>query len=329
MVAAAFSVSEAAQRANTFDEAMQMAGNDGVIAYCYGPDWNLRSVRLLNTFWNSTATNEAAGDAVLIAVPFYENKNADGAAEARRIQGSMQAPPFSVCPTLVFFDKNGQCYAKMQGADYLGTDDACTTGINNIKNTIQHLRTRQKLMAQAETQQGDKKATLLAKVADLPIAPPPGLLGQLKEADPADKQGYIRRMEFNALAFMYELLETKDGFLHPDFEADYRKIMKECEAIFKDEALKTRDRQAAYNLYIGQSRREYIQANKLKGLIRKVNKLDPNTDYGQLSPTLMNLWGSLKQKLSPEDRKKAKTKEKEKDKEKRDKKRRERHIEVN
>ncbi|MBR3695775.1 MAG: hypothetical protein IKL98_05985 [Akkermansia sp.] len=329
LASALLSASEAAQRAEYFDEALQKAGEDGVIAYCYGPDWNRRSVMLLNSFWKNAKTEEAAGDAVLVAVPFYENKHSEEAEAARGIQGRMPAPPFDVCPTVMFFDKNGRRYACLQGADYLGTDDACTLGVKNIKETICHLRTQKQLLAQAQQKTGEDKAKLLAQVADLPIQAPGNLLQDIKAADPKDKLGYARRLEFSALMFMYELLETKDGFLAPDFEPDYRKIMQKCEAVLKDEALRTRDRQAAYNLYIGQSQREHIQGNRLKGLIRKVNKLDPATDYGQLSPTLMNLWGNIKHKTTPEERRAEREKKKAKEKEKRDKKRQERHVEVN
>ena len=319
----------AAQRAETYQNALNMAGSDGVIAYCYGPDWNRRSVMLLNSFWKSEKLSEAAGDAILVAVPFYEDKHSAEASQHSHIGSGMPNPAFSVCPTVMFFDKNGRMYASMQGNDYLGTDAACTEGVKNVQKYLQALRTQQQLMAKADSAQGEEKAKILAQVAELPIKSPDGLLQQIKEADPKDKLGYARRLEFNARAFMYDQLDTKDGFLHPDFEPDYTKMMKDCEAVFRDDALRSRDRQAVYNLYIGQSRREHIQGNRLKGLIRKVNKLDPDTDYGQLSPTLMNLWGSLKHKTTPEERRAERNKKKTKEKEKREKKRQERHIEVN
>lgn len=325
----ASTICEAAQRADSYREALSKAGSDGVIVYCYGPDWNHRSVMLLNSFWKSPQTEEAAGNAVLVAVPFYEDPYCTEAKkDAYKGQG-LPYPPFSVCPTVMFFDKNGRMYATMQGSDYLGTDPACTEGVKNIQKNVQALRTQQDLLGKAQTAQGEEKAKLLAQVADLPINAPGNLVDMIREADPKDKLGYVRRLTFNAREFMYEQLETKDGFLSPDFEPNFTKITKDCEAVFRDEALRPRDRQAVYNLYIGQSRREHVQSNKLKGLIRKVNKLDPNTDYGKLSPTLMNLWGNIKHKSTPEERRAARAKKKAKEKEKRDKKRNERHIEVN
>lgn len=315
------SLIQAAQRANTFDEALEKAGDDGVIAYCYGPDWNARSVKLLQTFWKSPAAEEAAGNAVMVAVPFYERDDAKGADEAAGIRGNMPAPPFSVCPTVMFFDKTGRKYAHFQGADYLGADDECTEGVKNISKYVQALRKQQELLAQAEGKVGLEKAKLLIEVGNLPIEKPANFMEQLELADPTDKLGGIRRHKFNALQFMYRQLDTPDGFLKPDFEADYAQMKKDCFEIVEDEAYDPRDRQAVLNLYIGQSRREAIQANQLKGFIKKVNKIDPNTDYGRLSPTLVNLWGNIKHKLTSEERKAAREAKRAKDKEKKAKKR--------
>ncbi len=320
------SFADAAQRARTFSEALEKAGDDGVVAYCYGPDWNQRSVDLLNSFWRSPAAEEAAGNAVMVAVPFYEKDTAKGADEAGEIRGNMPEPPFMVCPTVMFFDKNGRQYASFQGSDYLGSDDECTEGVKNIAKYVQALRKQQELMAKAQPLIGQEKAKILAEVADLPIAKPNNLMQELELADPTDKLGAIRRHKFDALQFMYKQLDTPDGFLKPDFEADYQQMRKDCEAVFKDEALRPRDRQAVYNLLIGQSRREAIPGNQLKGFIKKVNKLDNTTDYGKLSPTLVNLWGNLKHKLSPEERKAAREAKRAKDKEKRNKKRDERRA---
>ncbi len=320
------SVLQAAQRANTFDEALEKAGDDGVIAYCYGPDWNARSVQLLQTFWKSPAAEEAAGNAVMVAVPFYERDDAKGADEAASIRGKMPGPPFSVCPTVMFFDKSGRKYADFQGSDYLGSDDECTEGVKNIAKYIQALRKQQELMAQAEGKVGLEKAKLLIEVGNLPITKPEGFMEQLELADPTDKLGGVRRNKFNALQFMYKQLDTPDGFLKPDFEADYPQMKKDCMAIVEDEAYNTRDRQAVFNLLIGQSRREAIQANQLKGFIKKVNKIDPETDYGKLSPTLVNLWGNIKHKLTPEERKAAREAKRAKAKDKKAKKRDERRA---
>lgn len=328
-VAMMMSTSEAAQRVGSFDEALQKAGSDGIIAYCYGPDWNLRSVRLLNSFWNSSKTAEAAGDAILVAVPFYENPDSTGARQAATIRGRMEAPPYLMCPALLFFDESGHCYAKLTGSDYLGNDETCSLGVKNIKATLALLRKRHLLVETANATTGAEKAKLLSQAADLPIEASPELLREMKNADPMDTHGCIRRHQFDAMAFIYDLLETTDGEIDPAYVPDYRKIMHECEKIYKDKALKPRDRQIVYSLYIGQSRREKIHSNRLKALIRNVGRLDSESNYGKLSPNLVKLWGKTPERMTPEERREAREKKKAQEKEKKDKKRHERNVKVN
>ncbi len=112
-------LAQAAQRVSSFDEALEKAGPDGIIAYCYGPDWNMRSARMLRSFWNTPALEEAAGNAVLVAVPFYQDPYTKGADTAGEIKGSMPAPRSGICPSVLMFDKNGRLYASLQGGDGL------------------------------------------------------------------------------------------------------------------------------------------------------------------------------------------------------------------
>lgn len=315
-------VVQAAIRANSFDEALQQAGESGVIVYCYGPDWNKPSLRLLDSFWKTQAAEEAAGNAVMLAVPFYERNTAKGADEAPAIRGRMPGPPFGVCPTIMLFDKSGRQVASFQGTDYFGTDEACSEAQKNMRKYIEALIKQQELLKKAEGLVGQEKAKLLVEVGELPIAKPANYLQQLELADPTDKLGAIRRHKFRPREdVVYKLMDTTDGFLKPDFEPDYGEIKKTCEAIFKDEALRPEDRQAAFSIFIGQSRREAIPPNQLKGLIKKVQKLSPDSTYGKISPALADAWGSLKHKLTPEERKAAREAKRAKDKDKKAKKR--------
>ncbi len=296
------SAASAAQRAETYGDALDKAGSDGIIAYCYGPDWNQRSVRMLDSFWKNAATEEAAGNAVMVAVPFYEFSTSKGADEAGAIRGGMPGPPFSVCPTVMMMDRTGRVYATLVGSDYLG-DEQGELGRTNIKAKLAEFRRQQELMAKAQGTSGTEKAKLLMEVSDLSVKAPDGLLKEIELADPTDKTGAIRRNKHSALQFMYKLLGTTDGFVDPDKVAEYDVMKKACLEVIEDEAIRPIDRQAAYNLYIGESRREGIPNGQLKGLIRKDMKIDENTWYGKLCPNLAEAWTSGSTSKSPEQRK--------------------------
>lgn len=352
LVIAALSLTStwAAQRVATYSEALEKAGDDGIIVYCYGPDWNRRSVRMLNSFWKNPETEAAAGNAVMVAIPFYEDANHPKAGEAADIRGGFADPPFGVCPLVVMLDKTGKAYAHLPGLDYLG-DEEGGKGRENIRAYLAKFRKYQEIMkklgldnGEAEASassgvQGVERAKLIGEAMDLQLYIPgskiasmaphtdPQLLHELELADPSDKTGLIRRFSHVELQFRYKLFDTSDGFLKPDFVADYPMIKKECFEIIDDPAYRTIDRQAAYLTFIGQSRREAIQPNLLKSHIKKMGAIDPNTVFGRGAAALHDLWGSIKTKKTPEQRKADREKRKQDAQKKKDKKIRDRKQE--
>ncbi len=301
----------AAQRATTYAEALEKAGDDGVLAFCYGPDWNKRSLRMVKSFWENPATEEAAGDAVMVAVPFYQDPNAEGADKAPEIRSGLRAPHYGVCPTVFMIDKDGRIYATLTGMDDLG-DEQGTLGAEKIKTKLAELRRQKELLTKAAAASGPEKAKLLCEVTDLSIEAPKGIVEEIQLADPEDTTGAVRRNTHNAFyGFMYEQLQTKDGFLKTGFVPDLNTISTACYAIINDEAYRTVDRQAAYALLIGLSREAGIPANQLRGYITKCAKIDPTTIYGKMAPALIEKWtgkgseaaSGAKKKKSAADRK--------------------------
>lgn len=320
------------RRADSFSEALATAGDDGVMVFCYGPDWNQRSVRMLKKFWQTKELEEAAGNAILVAAPFYQEATPEQQEEKSRITGGMPNPPFGVCPTVMLFDKNGFCYANLPGKDYLG-DETGDLAKKNIAEKLAALRTKQQLMAQAEGMSGPAKAKILGQVADLPIKHQSDLVEMIREADPGDSTGLVRRNTHNAKQFLYDQMETKDGFLAQDFEPDFNKIKTECMKVVKDTALRPEDRQAAYALIIGQARREHVSGKQnipgrqMKEFINGCAKIDPNTAYGKLSPALLGLWGNLR--VSAEARKAYSERKKADDKARKEKEREDKKADKN
>ena len=320
------------RRANSYRDALAAAGEDGVIVFCYGPDWNQRSVRMLKKFWLTKALEEASGGAILVAAPYYQAPTPEQAAESSEITGGMQGPPHGVCPTIMMFNKDGFCYSSLPGRDYLG-EETGELAMKNIAEKLDALHTMQQLLAKAEGLRGAEKAKVLSEIRDLPIKSPDKVLTMLQEADPSDKTGLVRRNTYNSLNFLYEMMETKDGFLAADFVPDYNKIKTECLKVAKDETLRAEDRQAAYALLIGQARREHVSgkqnipSKQMKEFITSCTKIDPNTTYGRLGPTLVGLWGNLH--VSPEARKAYAERKKADDKARREKEREDKKADRN
>lgn len=295
-----FSTASAAQRVKTFSEAKEKAGSDGIVMFCYGPDWNRRSVRMLNEFWKTSGAEQACGNAAMVAVPFYQDPEADKKNEAEDIAAGAPKPPFGVCPAVLLLDKEGKMYAHLVGTDYLG-DFQGGLGMRNIRDRLAAFRKRTELMEKAKGLSGQEKAKVLMEVAELPISRPEDLLAMAEQADPTDKTGIVRRLKHDALQFMYGLLDTTDGFLKPGYVADFKKIREETQKVADDAAILPLDRQKALALQVGESRRQGISGNKLTNITKFMAKIAAGTDFGRLADSIGQKW-SVAQKKTAEDK---------------------------
>ncbi len=301
------------RRPKTFRDALSAAGDDGIIVFCYGPDWNQRSVRMLNSFWKSKELEKVSGNALLLAVPIYEFPTPEQKEKADAISDGMPSIPFGVCPTVMMLDKAGNMYHNLPGTDYLGDEDGAL-GRSNIAKYLADHRKMVELMKKAEGLQGIEKAKVLGEVGDLPIKKPENLVQMLEEADPQDTTGLVRRNTHDALKFLYKQMDTKDGFLKQDFHTSLRELMVEGMKVVNDQALRAEDRQAAYCLLIGQARREEGGSRRMKDMIRASMKIDPKSFYGSAMTRLSVLWGSERANETREQRRERREKEKEDDK---------------
>lgn len=284
---------DAAQRVKTYSDAAEAAGKDGIIVYVYGPDWNTRSNRMLHEFWDTPELEQAAGNAVLLALPIYQNEANKELDNGVDIKGRLRLPGFSYCPRVVMLDEDGEIYADLHGTDDLG-DIRGAEGLANIKKNLDLLRQRNAILEEADHEENEARARLLSKAADLPIKPQADIVERIRMADPHDRTGCLRRHEFNPREFLYQEMDTKDGFLKPGFTPDLNAIKHHCTRVFNDTAYKVEDRQAAYNLLIGITRQNGIVAQRLKTLIRANMRVGPETRSGKAGAHILTLWGDAK-----------------------------------
>lgn len=320
------------RRAETYDDAAAAAGEDGVIVFCYGPDWNQRSVRMLKNFWKRPAVEQATGGAILVAVPFYQDPTPEQREERSRIAGSSPEPRNGICPSILMVDQVGNVYCNLSGTDDLGGEDGALA-LKNMREKLEAYRKSRALMAQAENLRGVEKAKVLGQIAELPIKAPADLIEQIRQADPNDSTGLVRRNTHDAKLFLYKQMGTTDGFISEDFIPDLKQISAECMKVVNDTALRTSDRQAAYSLIIGLTMKKEGGGKKMRDLINACMKIDPNTPYGRLSGALANKWGSQSARRSSEERKQQRKHEAAKEKEhrasEREDKRNARNMDIN
>lgn len=261
---------------------------------------------MLKTFWERQEVEQVTGEARLLAVPYYQNPTEEQKEKAREISYRMPVPPFGVCPSVLMFDSNGTMYASLPGMDYLG-DETGTLALENIAKKLEAFRKMRKLLAKADGVTGPAKAKILGEIADLPIKVPEDLSKQIAEADPKDTTGMVVRTTHKPQELLYKLMGTKDGFLGAHSNPDLKEMITESMKIIRNENIRTSDRQEAYFLLIGQTRREEGASARFKQLINACVKLDPTSREATIAKSLLEEWGSFK---APKHDKKKKDKKK-------------------
>ncbi len=272
----------AAERAKTYNEALSKAGDEGVILYLYGPDWNKRSVKMLDTFWKTSELEHAAGNSVLVEVPIYQRPTDEQRAEQEEIQSGFPLPPphrYRSNPTVIMLDKTGRTYAILAGHDELGEGLTGAKGCQLIQKNKGLLALQLDLMAKAEQASGLEKAKLIGQASTLGIDPPHDALEQIRGLDPNDESGYVRRLSFDPRKFQEDHKDAKAA----ELEAPVMKIVN-------DKAYSPLQRQETYCILIGQLRRDNAPKSVLKKHITDLKQIDPSSMYGQICDNLLSLW---------------------------------------
>ncbi len=294
----------AAQKASTFEDALKKAKDDGIVAYCYGPDWNMRSVNMLTSFWKNKLTEKACGDAVMIAIPFYQRPTPANLKEQNKIQGSFRRRrinhDFRGFPAVCMMDRSGRVYAQLCGTDYLGTeDDGHALGIENIAQKLELFRQQRELLAKAEKAQGIEKAKLLGEAATLDIYAPDGIANTIKSLDPQDQTGYHKRLTYDAFHFN----EKANAFSGSDQDASKamtpEETEKELQALLKHPTLSPLQKQESYAVYIGRLRKAGADKAVIAKQVKAMHDLDPESMYGRITPHLLEMWCDIPDKSKP------------------------------
>lgn len=295
----------AAQKASTFDDALKKAKDDGIVAFCYGPDWNTRSTSMVNTFWKNKLTEKACGDAVMIAIPFYQRPTPSNLKEQNKIQGNFKRVKvnnkFRSFPAVCMMDRTGRVYAQLCGTDELGTEENdFAKGQENIAAKLAAFRRQTELLAQADKAQGVEKAKLLGESSVLGVYPMDGVAEAIKNLDPQGQTGYYQRLTYDAFHFN----ERANAFSGSDQDASKamtpEQTEKELQALLKNPVLSNVQKQESYAVYIGRLRKTKADKAVLMKQIKAMHDIDPDTMYGRIMPHLLELWCDVPDKSRTE-----------------------------
>lgn len=281
----------AAKQYATQEEAAAAVTDDGYILVVYAKGWDRFSEAFCKKIIADPEIIKAAGEAALILTPFYQYSTSDERTAQRAVWGALAEPrsnSMETYPSLLMYDKAGYLYGRVQGT--LLMRGTMTEIAADVKAKLDAKRQQEAIMEKAKAASGVEKAKLIAEACAFEnIEWPNGARQMVKEADPSDQSGMVRRLNFDFWGFSQKYAGKKsDGGMEMTSD-DMVKTMKE---FLEDPAYTNEQKQAFYACMIGQLRRDDAAGNRdeIKRYALEIKKLNPNSNLGVTSDQIIKLW---------------------------------------
>lgn len=293
----------AAKTVKTYAAAQKNAGKDGVLVYCYGPDWNPRSVAMLKSLWESAELKRAAGDAAMVAAPFYQNPSEKERTAAQETRKGLREPFIFSYPAILMISQGGETYYIVTGKEiYAGKEAVAAT----IAEQLAHERERKELRAQANKAKGIEKAKLLGKYAetygeaifterDEKVACVDmgilnrirnDLIKEIKACDPKDETNYVKQLEFDIFTTFSKKTFPKEEKISPDEAYDFvKKNVVENEAAYRPA-----QRQKLIAACASYLRRKDKNDKRIPAMLRRIVKIDSENEWASFAREFDRIW---------------------------------------
>lgn len=293
----------AAKAVKTYAAAQKSAGKDGILVYCYGPDWNPRSVAMLKSLWESAELKRAAGDAAMVAAPFYQNPSDKERNAAQETRKGLREPFIFSFPAILMISQGGETYYIVTGKEiYAGKEAVAAT----IAEQLAHERERKELRAQANKAKGVEKAKLLGKYAetygeaifterDEKVACVDmgtlnrirnELIKEIKACDPNDETNYVKQLEFDIFTTFSKKTFPKEEKISPDEAYDFvKKNVVENEASYRPA-----QRQKLIAACASYLRRKDKNDKRIPAMLRRIVKIDSENEWASFAREFDRIW---------------------------------------
>lgn len=255
----------------------------GYVLALYADGWDKYSEKLTEKMLADASMKTALAGSVVIeyAVP---NLSTDETNKARADKlGKLRWVAANTYPAFALYDKNGRHYATVT-VPYSDRKDPEKIA-QQITAAKEALAKQNALLEKAKGETGLAKAQSLGKSALFEnINRPDNIVKMVKEADPQDKSGYVRRLEFNGHAYAIESAGTKD----------WKATLKDVEDKIGDKNYSDTQRQGLYATAIGLLRRhgDLNDQKKVVRYLREMEKIDPNSPLGRSADHAKTIWVS-------------------------------------
>ena len=275
----------------TQTEAAQSVTKDGYMLVVYAKGWDRFSEPFCKEIIANPEIQAAAGDAALILAPFYQYATSEDKQKQTDVWGSLEEPRAhtnETYPCILMYDKDGRLYGRLQGTEFLKGSMAERAA--EIKAKLEAKHKQEELMVQAGAASGVERAKLVAEACAIKgIERPIGWREIVKDADPTDQSGMVRRLNFDYYGFSQKYSASKkDGGL----ELGTDETIREMEKFLKDPAYTPEQKQIFHAVIIGTLRRSGAGATQLKGAVLEMKKLAPDSHMGVTADQYIKLYAS-------------------------------------
>lgn len=282
---------QAAQQYKTQAEAAASVTDDGYILVVYGKGWDRFSEPLCRKIIAAPEVQQAAGSAALILTPFYQYASEDEKSAQQEVWGNLVEPrahSMETYPCLLMYDKDGYLYGRVQGPVVLrGT--MAEIGAE-IKAKLEAKHKQVEIMKKAEAASGEEKARLIAEACTIEgIEWPNNARNMVKEADPSDSSGMVRRLHFDGWGLAQKYCGSdKDGGL----QLSTAETVKAMEKMMEDPAYTNEQKQVMHAIIIGTLRRADLAANKaqIRQHANEMKRLNAESNLGVTVDQIFKLW---------------------------------------
>lgn len=264
---------------------------DGYMLVVYAKGWDRFSEPFCKKVIAAPEIQEAAGKAALILAPFYQYASDDDKVEQAKVWGDLKEPSatsMETYPCILMYDKSGHLYGRVQGTSFLKGTMAEIAA--EVKAKLEAKHQQEAIMLKAEAASGVEQAKLIADACAIEgIERPAGWRDMVKNADPGDQSGMVRRLNFNYYGFSQAYCASaKDGGKELGTEGTIS-AMRE---LLKDPAYTPEQKQAMHAVIIGTLRRSGASAAQIKGAVLEMKKLNPNSHLGVTADHYIKIYAS-------------------------------------
>ena len=282
---------QAAKQYKTQAEAAEAVTDDGYALVVYGKGWDRFSEQLCQKIIAAPEVQQAAGNAALILTPFYQYATESERSSQHEVWGALVEPrahSMETYPCLLLYDKEGYLYGRVQGPVVLRGTMAEIAA--DLKTKMDSKRKQEEIMKKAEAASGVERAKLYAEACTFDnIEWPNNIRAKVKEADPGDQSGMVRRLHFDGWALAQKYCgKDPDGGL----QLGEGPTVKAMEDMIKDDAYTPEQKQVMHAIIIGTLRRSNAAGNKpqMRQHANEMKRLNPESNLGVTVDQIMKLW---------------------------------------